>query len=76
MSKKKRFKLQTNGVIVNQDGGIVGTIYEHASEEDRETILNSPEVLEVAEEFVEKVETGSLRPKETFNRFKEVLPQK
>jgi hypothetical protein len=72
MSKRK-FKLQSNGVIINQDGCIVGTIYEHASEEDKDTILNSPEILEVAEEFVEKVETGKLRPKETYNKFKSVL---
>lgn len=72
MSKKKRYKLR-NGIISNQDGAIIGTIADSASEEDVHTIINSGLVLEVVENFVEKIESGKMKPKETYNEFKSVL---
>lgn len=71
-NSKKRYKL-IKGVIENQDGIVIGTIREDAPQEDIDTILNSGAVLEKVEDFVEGVETGSLKPKKAYNEFKSVL---
>ena len=72
MSKKKRYKLR-NSMIENEDGRIIATVVDGASEEDINNLLRAPQALGAIEEFVDGVNSGTLKPRSAVKEFEKVL---
>ena len=72
MSKKKRYKLR-NSMIENEDGRIIATVVDGTSEEDINNLLRAPQALGAIEEFVDGVNSGTLKPRSAVKEFEKVL---
>ena len=61
------------GFIYNETDQIVGTITEQLSQEELRTIEGGGEALEAIQNFVETVNSGSLKPRKAVKEFENLL---
>lgn len=61
-----------DGIIYNEDGGIVGTAPNVTPEVER-TIEGGSEAIQEIEKFVEDQRTGKFRPRTATKRFEQLL---
>lgn len=62
-----------NGMVWNEDDRVIAVLTEDATEQDERTIELGSEAVPAIEEFIEKVNSGSFKPRTAVKEFENLI---
>ncbi|MEO6452581.1 MAG: DEAD/DEAH box helicase family protein [Ginsengibacter sp.] len=72
LNKKMKWKIK-NGLVVDQEGMIVATLPDNSKEENERVIRVAPEAIEAIRIFVDRVNSGTFKPRSAVKEFEKIL---